>query len=159
MYSVRIFFFYLKPHTHIELHQIHQIMFFLATAYDPFKLNYSSPNTFIIQYNYECNVILLVLWYQVLANVAYIIIESTEEGSSEYGLWMEILFLVDLLCCGAILFPVVWWVLCILVLLVWPRFNFLYHKLYNVLTNRVNCWLFWGFIFSSLSLKSIVFVW
>lgn len=45
---------------------------------------------------------------QVLANVAYIIIESTEEGSSEYGLWMEILFLVDLLCCGAILFPVVW---------------------------------------------------
>lgn len=46
---------------------------------------------------------------QVLANVAYIIIESTEEGSTEYGLWMEILFLVDLLCCGAILFPVVWY--------------------------------------------------
>lgn len=46
--------------------------------------------------------------YQVLANVAYIIIESTEEGSSEYNLWKEILFLVDLICCGAILFPVVW---------------------------------------------------
>lgn len=45
---------------------------------------------------------------QVLANVAYIIIESTEEGSSEYNLWKEILFLVDLICCGAILFPVVW---------------------------------------------------
>lgn len=45
---------------------------------------------------------------QVLANVAYIIIESTEEGSSEYYLWEEILFLVDLICCGAILFPVVW---------------------------------------------------
>lgn len=45
---------------------------------------------------------------QVLANVAYIIIESTEEGSSEYNLWMEILFLVDIICCGAILFPVVW---------------------------------------------------
>lgn len=45
---------------------------------------------------------------QVLANVAYIIIESTEEGSSEYYLWKEILFLVDLICCGAILFPVVW---------------------------------------------------
>lgn len=45
---------------------------------------------------------------QVLANVAYIIIESTEEGTTEYGLWKEILFLVDLLCCGAILFPVVW---------------------------------------------------
>ncbi|KAK2120451.1 hypothetical protein P7K49_001837 [Saguinus oedipus] len=44
----------------------------------------------------------------VLANVAYIIIESTEEGTTEYGLWKDSLFLVDLLCCGAILFPVVW---------------------------------------------------
>lgn len=45
---------------------------------------------------------------QVLANVAYIVIESREEGASDYGLWKEILFLVDLICCGAILFPVVW---------------------------------------------------
>uniref|UniRef100_A0A8B9KNJ3 G protein-coupled receptor 107 n=1 Tax=Astyanax mexicanus TaxID=7994 RepID=A0A8B9KNJ3_ASTMX len=51
-------------------------------------------------------IFMIVIPLQVLANVAYIIIESTEEGSSEYGLWMEILFLVDLLCCGAILFPV-----------------------------------------------------
>lgn len=45
---------------------------------------------------------------QVLSNVAYIVIESREEGASDYGLWKEILFLVDLICCGAILFPVVW---------------------------------------------------
>ncbi|KAG7265024.1 hypothetical protein CRUP_007243 [Coryphaenoides rupestris] len=44
----------------------------------------------------------------VLANIAFIIIESTEEGSTEYGMWKEVLFLVDLICCGAILFPVVW---------------------------------------------------
>ncbi|XP_066514749.1 protein GPR107 isoform X2 [Hoplias malabaricus] len=56
----------------------------------------------------EKKIFMIVIPLQVLANVAYIIIESTEEGSSEYGLWMEILFLVDLLCCGAILFPVVW---------------------------------------------------
>uniref|UniRef100_A0A8C4NJE0 G protein-coupled receptor 107 n=1 Tax=Eptatretus burgeri TaxID=7764 RepID=A0A8C4NJE0_EPTBU len=49
-----------------------------------------------------------VIPLQVLANVAYIVLESTEEGWSEYGLWKEILFLVDLLCCGAILFPVIW---------------------------------------------------
>ncbi|XP_077096734.1 protein GPR107 [Siphateles boraxobius] len=53
-------------------------------------------------------IFMIVIPLQVLANAAYIIIESTEEGSSEYGLWMEVLFLVDLLCCGAILFPVVW---------------------------------------------------
>ncbi|XP_007901015.1 protein GPR107 [Callorhinchus milii] len=53
-------------------------------------------------------IFMIVIPLQVLANVAYIIIESTEAGTSEYGLWKEILFLVDLLCCGAILFPVVW---------------------------------------------------
>uniref|UniRef100_A0A8C5NXH6 G protein-coupled receptor 107 n=1 Tax=Jaculus jaculus TaxID=51337 RepID=A0A8C5NXH6_JACJA len=53
-------------------------------------------------------IFMIVIPLQVLANVAYIIIESTEEGTSEYGLWKDSLFLVDLLCCGAILFPVVW---------------------------------------------------
>ncbi|XP_066466660.1 protein GPR107 [Tiliqua scincoides] len=53
-------------------------------------------------------IFMIVIPLQVLANVAYIIIESTEEGTTEYGLWKEVLFLVDLLCCGAILFPVVW---------------------------------------------------
>ncbi|XP_003460777.1 protein GPR108 isoform X2 [Cavia porcellus] len=50
----------------------------------------------------------IVIPLQVLANVAYIVLESREEGASDYGLWKEILFLVDLTCCGAILFPVVW---------------------------------------------------
>ncbi|KAM4595664.1 protein GPR108 [Fundulus diaphanus] len=56
----------------------------------------------------EKKIFMIVIPLQVLANVAYIIIESTEEGSSDYYLWKEILFLVDLICCGAILFPVVW---------------------------------------------------
>ncbi|XP_070478863.1 protein GPR108 isoform X1 [Equus przewalskii] len=50
----------------------------------------------------------IVIPLQVLANVAYIVLESREEGASDYGLWKEILFLVDLICCGTILFPVVW---------------------------------------------------
>ncbi|KAG8516110.1 Protein GPR107, partial [Galemys pyrenaicus] len=52
-------------------------------------------------------IFMIVIPLQVLANVAYIIIESTEEGTTEYSLWKDSLFLVDLLCCGAILFPVV----------------------------------------------------
>nr|XP_032829045.1 protein GPR107-like [Petromyzon marinus] len=51
---------------------------------------------------------MVVIPLQVLANVAYIVLESSEQGSSDYGLWKELLFLVDLLCCGAILFPVIW---------------------------------------------------
>ncbi|XP_010826542.1 PREDICTED: protein GPR108 isoform X2 [Bison bison bison] len=50
----------------------------------------------------------IVIPLQVLANVAYIVMESREEGASDYGIWKEILFLVDLICCGTILFPVVW---------------------------------------------------
>lgn len=56
----------------------------------------------------EKKIFMIVIPLQVLANVAYIIIQSTEEGSSEYALWKEVLFLVDLICCGAILFPVIW---------------------------------------------------
>ncbi|XP_062865738.1 protein GPR108-like [Trichomycterus rosablanca] len=56
----------------------------------------------------EKKIFVIVIPLQVLANVAYIIMEETEEGASEYALWGEILFLVDLICCGAILFPVVW---------------------------------------------------
>ncbi len=56
-------FFYLKPRKHIALHQIHKIMLFLASSYDPFKQwciypikmsfykllqIYSSKNTFIM---------------------------------------------------------------------------------------------------------------
>lgn len=56
----------------------------------------------------EKKIFMIVIPLQVQANVAYIIIESTEEGSREYYAWKQILFLVDLICCGAILFPVVW---------------------------------------------------
>ncbi len=37
-----VFFFYFKPHKHIALHQIHKIMFFLATTYDPFNINHTA---------------------------------------------------------------------------------------------------------------------
>ncbi|XP_068607041.1 protein GPR108 [Brachionichthys hirsutus] len=56
----------------------------------------------------EKKIFMIVIPLQVLANVAYIIIESTEEGYREYNQWKQVLFLVDLICCGAVLFPVVW---------------------------------------------------
>ena len=56
----------------------------------------------------EKRVFMIVLPLQVIANVAYIIVEESEEGEALHNSWREILTLVDLLCCGAILFPVVW---------------------------------------------------
>ncbi|XP_021350163.1 protein GPR107-like, partial [Mizuhopecten yessoensis] len=44
----------------------------------------------------------------ILDNVAFIIVEESQEGQSEYTMWKEVFIIIDLLCCGAILFPVVW---------------------------------------------------
>jgi hypothetical protein len=49
-----------------------------------------------------------VIPLQVLANVAKIILEESEEGAREHLAWRNVFILVDLLCCGCILFPVVW---------------------------------------------------
>ncbi|XP_060520613.1 protein GPR107 [Cylas formicarius] len=51
---------------------------------------------------------MIVIPLQVLANVAEIILEESEEGAREYLAWRNVVILVDLLCCGCILFPVVW---------------------------------------------------
>lgn len=56
----------------------------------------------------EKKLFIIIIPLQVLANVAWIIVEESEEGQSQYTVWKEIFILVDLLCCGAILFPVVW---------------------------------------------------
>lgn len=54
------------------------------------------------------NLFVIVIPLQVLANIAEIITEESEEGAVYHNKWREIFILVDLLCCGAILFPVVW---------------------------------------------------
>lgn len=51
---------------------------------------------------------MVVIPLQVLANIAGIILEESEEGDREYLAWRNVVILVDLLCCGCILFPVVW---------------------------------------------------
>lgn len=53
-------------------------------------------------------IFMIVIPLQVLANVVKIIIEESEEGDVEHKTWLDVFMLVDLLCCGAILFPVVW---------------------------------------------------
>ncbi|XP_033732808.1 protein GPR107-like [Pecten maximus] len=56
----------------------------------------------------EKKLFLIILPLQVLDNVAFIIVEESQEGQSVYTMWKEVFIIIDLLCCGAILFPVVW---------------------------------------------------
>ncbi|XP_075990677.1 protein GPR107 [Anticarsia gemmatalis] len=51
---------------------------------------------------------MIVIPMQVLANVAEIILAESEEGAAEHNAWRYIFVLVELLCCFAIMFPVVW---------------------------------------------------
>ncbi|MPC21149.1 Protein GPR107 [Portunus trituberculatus] len=44
---------------------------------------------------------------QIIANVATIIVEETEESNEEHAVWFQRLIVIDFLCCGAILLPVV----------------------------------------------------
>lgn len=52
---------------------------------------------------------MVVIPLQVLANIAEIILAESEEGAAEHNAWRDIFILVELLCCGAVVFfPVVW---------------------------------------------------
>lgn len=53
-------------------------------------------------------IFMIVIPLQVLANIADIITEESEEGALIHTVWREIFILVDIVCCGAILFPVIW---------------------------------------------------
>lgn len=53
-------------------------------------------------------IFVIVIPLQVLANIADIITEESEEGALIHTVWRQIFILVDIVCCGAILFPVIW---------------------------------------------------
>lgn len=56
----------------------------------------------------EKRIVWFVLVLQVLDNVAMIILEETAPGSQGWLTWRDILHLVDIICCCAILMPIVW---------------------------------------------------
>lgn len=56
----------------------------------------------------ERRLFVIVVPMQILAVTSYIFLEEKEEGDAVYVTWRQLFFMLDLLCCGAILFPVVW---------------------------------------------------
>eukprot|EP00798_Chlamydomonas_sp_ICE-L_P015863 gene15863-21990_t len=53
-------------------------------------------------------ILLVVIPLQVFANLAIIITEEESPSDKEWFTWRDVFHLVDIICCGAILFPIVW---------------------------------------------------
>lgn len=56
----------------------------------------------------EKQLICAVLVLQVLDNLALLVLNTESEGESLYDDWSALLHMLDILCCGAILVPIVW---------------------------------------------------
>ncbi|CAF0760572.1 unnamed protein product [Adineta ricciae] len=56
----------------------------------------------------ERKLFIIAIPLQILAVVAQIFLEEKEESDVVYVTWRQIWVLIDLLCCGAIIFPIVW---------------------------------------------------
>ncbi|CAN7037982.1 unnamed protein product [Brassica rapa subsp. trilocularis] len=56
----------------------------------------------------EKNVLMIVIPLQVLANIASIVIGETGPFIKDWVTWNQVFLLVDIICCCAIIFPIVW---------------------------------------------------
>ena len=53
-------------------------------------------------------ILLAVVPLQVLVNTAMVVVEETPPGTNGWMTWRDVLHLLDVICCCAILFPIVW---------------------------------------------------
>ncbi|KAH7420822.1 hypothetical protein KP509_13G024500 [Ceratopteris richardii] len=56
----------------------------------------------------EKKVLMIVIPLQVLANIATVVIGETGFSDKNWLTWTQLLLLVDVICCCAVLFPIVW---------------------------------------------------
>eukprot|EP00898_Chlorokybus_atmophyticus_P000044 jgi/Chlat1/103/Chrsp1S03206 len=56
----------------------------------------------------EKRVLVFVIPLQVFANVAVVVLDETNMSSKAWFTWRDLFHLVDIICCCAILFPIVW---------------------------------------------------
>ncbi|MCD7462507.1 hypothetical protein HAX54_048684 [Datura stramonium] len=56
----------------------------------------------------EKKVLMIVIPLQVVANIAQIVIDENGPYGDEWVTWKQVFLLVDVICCCAVLFPIVW---------------------------------------------------
>ncbi len=57
---------------------------------------------------HDKKIFLVVIPLQVLDNIALIIVEDSAPGSAGWFAWKDVFRVVDLICCGAVMIPIVW---------------------------------------------------
>ncbi|PHU08359.1 hypothetical protein BC332_20219 [Capsicum chinense] len=56
----------------------------------------------------EKKVLMIVIPLQVVANIAQVVIDENGPYGDEWVTWKQVFLLVDVICCCAVLFPIVW---------------------------------------------------
>lgn len=56
----------------------------------------------------EKKVLMIVIPLQVVANVAQVVIDETGPSGQDSYTWRQVFLLVDIICCCAVLFPIIW---------------------------------------------------
>jgi len=56
----------------------------------------------------EKNVLMLVLPLQVIANIATVVLDENTPAAKGWFTWRDVFHLLDIICCCAVLFPIVW---------------------------------------------------
>ncbi|KAK9716718.1 hypothetical protein RND81_06G253000 [Saponaria officinalis] len=56
----------------------------------------------------EKKVLIIVIPLQVVANIAQVVIDETSPFAQDWLTWKQLFLLVDVVCCCAVLFPIVW---------------------------------------------------
>lgn len=56
----------------------------------------------------EKKVLMVVIPLQVVANIAQVVIDETSPSEQDWLTWKQVFLLVDVVCCCAVLFPIVW---------------------------------------------------
>jgi hypothetical protein len=80
------------------------IMFFTVVVLVGTGWSYMKP--FIA--DREKRILMVVIPLQVLANVAIVILDENTPASKTWFTWRDVFHLLDIICCCAILFPIVW---------------------------------------------------
>lgn len=53
-------------------------------------------------------IVMVILPLQVVNNIALVVTEEENMGNQDWAAWRDVLHLFDIICCCAILFPIVW---------------------------------------------------